>query len=306
MPGYWAGEKYTVYYCPGCQTRFADPMRVEPGIYEAIYKNATNIAGYDRYCKYAQLVKIVRRPIEYLASLEEPYSFLKQQIERIDPLKNKEILEVGCGLGYTTFAFRKAGYNVVGMDISEEAVSNARMAYGDYYVAGDVTNPGKGWLEKFDVIFLSEVIEHIPDPVEFFRSCLTLLRPGGVILSTTPDASQSPAGVCWGTDLPPVHLWWFSPKSLIEIGAQIGVEAEVFPMSDCQFVDLSGQGSYPQSTFRENWELNLSPRQLRRVKIEHWLPLSSWLFVALNKYRDYKLQKAGRNYTIISTFKKSA
>ena len=50
---------------------------------------------------------------------------------------------------------------------------------------------------------------------------IRLLNPGGRLIVTTPNRSFFDPSAFWQTDLPPVHLWWFSENSLLSIGRSL-------------------------------------------------------------------------------------
>jgi SAM-dependent methyltransferase len=77
-----------------------------------------------------------------------------------------------------------------------------------------------------------EVIEHLEEPVAVMENALRLLSPGGSIVLTTPNRSFFGYDEPWSTDLPPVHLWWFSEDSINAIAERVSCSVE--------FVDFTG------------------------------------------------------------------
>ena len=103
-------------------------------------------------------------------------------------VKGRDVLDVPCGMGWGTSFYGKAK-SVVGIDISEEAIDEAKQRYST------VGRFGVGSMEKlnfenssFDVVSCLEGIEHVP--IEIGRSFLDeasrVLRPGGVLLMSSP------------------------------------------------------------------------------------------------------------------------
>lgn len=100
---------------------------------------------------------------------------------------NKKVLDAGCGEGFFTHAIQNAGYEAVGMDISENAVAEARQIYKDMeFVCNplDVQWPFEDG--SFDVIFSTEVIEHVLGTYEMLQEMNRVLKWGGIIILTTP------------------------------------------------------------------------------------------------------------------------
>ena len=72
--------------------------------------------------------------------------------------------------------------------------------------------------DPFDVVYSSEVIEHVPDVRSFARTIARLLRPGGVLYITTPDLTHwsQPRDLHRRSGFgPPAHCVYFTPQSLI-------------------------------------------------------------------------------------------
>jgi len=99
------------------------------------------------------------------------------------------VLDVGCGNGYTCGEFLKLGCTVVGIDLSEQGISQARAAHpkGRFEIlAADDQILTKLAVAPFDLIVSTEVVEPLYDPRAYARGCFAALRPGGRFLCTTP------------------------------------------------------------------------------------------------------------------------
>ncbi len=78
--------------------------------------------------------------------------------------KGKEIVDLGCGLGYGCYMLREAGNNVVGFDKSEEAIVYANKNYPGTYTVMDVEEQK---IYGFDIGVCLEVLCHLRDPQKF-------------------------------------------------------------------------------------------------------------------------------------------
>lgn len=222
LVGYQQGIHYDIYFCGNCDASYADPLEVDENLYNIIYSKAKTLPGYDRYYRFAKDVLKVKNPLQYLAETEDTYWAIYDYVINQKITHNPSILEVGCGLGYLTYALAKSGYKSKGIDISKGAIESANSKYGNYYVCADVHTHASTSNEKFDIIILTEVIEHIPDPLGFVESLRALMSTEGRILITTPNKDKLISDeLYWDTELPPVHLWWLSKKSFENIGDKL-------------------------------------------------------------------------------------
>ena len=226
LPGYQQGRTYQIHECTVCEASFAVPHASDRKVYEHIYRNIEKVPGYNRYHGYCLRIGQEPSPLDYLSHQEESYWAV---IERLRAMRRRrdvlKVLEVGCGLGYFTYALIREGYDAIGLDVATQAVQAAIARYGNHYVCSDLQEYGKDARETFDVLILNQMIEHVPDVHGLFRSAMQLTRSGGEIIVTTPSKSYAP-GEIWQTELPPVHLWWFSEKSLARIGDMHGMAVE--------------------------------------------------------------------------------
>lgn len=127
----------------------------------------------------------------YYAAMERSYrGMLAHNLPRN---RNVRILDVGCGTGFLLHALRCAGYgNCQGVDVdrSQVEVAKSRSLPVDQVAADSV---GAWLLERpglFDVIFLMDVLEHVPKAgqIGLLRAIYRALRPGGRLICQVPNA----------------------------------------------------------------------------------------------------------------------
>ena len=112
-------------------------------------------------------------------------------IEERSSMKDKKVLDVGCGGGILAEALSELGANVTGIDASENTIgvakSHSRSIGSDViYIQNTIeefisSHPN----EKFDVITCLEMLEHVPSPNEIIKSCSNLLKDDGNIFFST-------------------------------------------------------------------------------------------------------------------------
>jgi SAM-dependent methyltransferase len=233
FPGYQEPQTFEIYYCQNCNTSYSLPRCDANSIYELIYQNGISVPGYHRYWKFMDEVKRVKNPLNYLAEEENTYWAVQKAVSEFARVNNNpRIVEIGNGLGYLTYSFRKAGFNIVGLDISETAVNMARQRFGDYYIAGDLFKYSVENSGLFDIVILTEVIEHVENITQFILALSKLLQPDGQIILTTPNKSFYPSDTIWVSDLPPIHLWWLSEKSMKYISNKLGMNVSFIDFAD--------------------------------------------------------------------------
>lgn len=126
--------------------------------------------------------------VTYCKFLTDPGHYEFPRFEWImNNLYGKTLLEIGCGDGGMTEYFSQKYENVVAMDVSEISLASLRERG-----IKNVTIV-KGLIEtyvpevKFDCIVMSEVIEHLRDPMDLINQVYSWLAPSGRLLITTPN-----------------------------------------------------------------------------------------------------------------------
>ncbi|ENO92852.1 bifunctional 3-demethylubiquinone-9 3-methyltransferase/ 2-octaprenyl-6-hydroxy phenol methylase [Thauera sp. 28] len=105
-------------------------------------------------------------------------------------LAGKKVLDVGCGGGILAESMSAVGADVTGIDLSEKALSVARLHLFesghkvDYRLVSAEAfadeNPA-----AFDVVTCMEMLEHVPDPASTIAACARLVKPGGHVFFST-------------------------------------------------------------------------------------------------------------------------
>jgi SAM-dependent methyltransferase len=128
--------------------------------------------------------------------------------------------EVGCGFGFgVDFAIRAKGWHGRGLDpggISRLGREALGVPIELRYLREDDEAIG-----TMDVVMGSEVLEHVPSPRRFIRTLRRMLRPGGILILTTPNADHitpaTPAGALVPLLSPGLHLILHNPHSITQL-----------------------------------------------------------------------------------------
>ena len=111
--------------------------------------------------------------------------------------KNKRALDVGCRDGYWSEELKKGGYVVSSLDI--EPLYEGALKHD---VEKGLPYPDK----SFDLLWCTEVIEHLYEPEKFFKEIERVIKPDGIAVLTTPNSNW------WFYKV--VMLWGWTPKKL--------------------------------------------------------------------------------------------
>lgn len=115
------------------------------------------------------------------------YEFAAKQVAGL------RVLDIASGEGYGTSALAKVASSVVGVDISPEAVDHATMRYRLDFRLGDAE---KIPLENasVDAVVSFETIEHVASAGRFMDEIRRVLKPGGLVVISTPNPAKYLAG----------------------------------------------------------------------------------------------------------------
>jgi 2-polyprenyl-6-hydroxyphenyl methylase/3-demethylubiquinone-9 3-methyltransferase len=98
------------------------------------------------------------------------------------------VLDLGCGNGACSAALQAQGFTVTGCDASASGIAFARQAHpGLTFFEYDVSHPLPAKeVGSYDAVISLEVVEHLLQPRQLVISAYEALRPGGVLVVSTP------------------------------------------------------------------------------------------------------------------------
>ncbi len=108
-----------------------------------------------------------------------------QWVRRYVPLEGRRILDVGCGVGMYTQAFRRYTPHVFGIEVEFDRAQEARERAAGVVQAVGETLPFAS--ASFDVVFSHEVLEHVADDRRTAAEMVRVVRPGGWIVIFVPN-----------------------------------------------------------------------------------------------------------------------
>ena len=148
--------------------------------------------------------------------------------ERLLPAHRRRLLDIGCGPGFFLATAQKRGWTSVGIEPSRQAAAHAR-SLGPEILEGFFTAEAAAKLGRFDAINLTNVLEHVPDPIAILKLAGSLLDKGGLLsvgvpndFSPTQIAARAVCDVGDWWVAPPHHLNYFDFASLSALLERLG------------------------------------------------------------------------------------
>jgi SAM-dependent methyltransferase len=152
----------------------------------------------------------------------------------------RRLLDIGCGPGFFLSTAIARGWAACGIEPSRQAAAYAR-SLGANINEGFFSAATAPALGRFDAVNLTNVLEHVPDPIRILELARDRLEPGGVLAVGVPNdfsplqvAAQNAANLEDWWVAPPHHLNYFDFESLSALLTRLGLEVRErmtsFPM----------------------------------------------------------------------------
>ncbi|MBD2164360.1 class I SAM-dependent methyltransferase [Calothrix membranacea FACHB-236] len=162
----------------------------------------------------------------FVSDMHEAYSRQLTVLENLT--KGRKIADIGCGIGVFLSIAKEHNWEVVGVEESEHGAYFADTKFNIKYSPSLDNFP----INTFDVIRISHVLEHIPEPQDFLAKINRILKPNGILMVIVPNfeplcsmfinkfrgmISEKPKLTC--SVYPDMHVLGFSTKSLSNIAS---------------------------------------------------------------------------------------
>ncbi len=187
-----------IYVCVECGHGMS-PLDVDPGVVAEWYAEA----------------KLV---LMFLAGERARRLTARAVLRRMASLRHVpgSLLDVGAGPGIFVSEAARAGWQAYGLEPAAWAVHHGRDAFNVSMIKGDLLSPLDLPGKPFNVVTMFDVVEHAAEPLTLLRSAATVLRPGGLLVLTTPRFDSLLARILgrhWYCIFP-AHLQYFTSNSL--------------------------------------------------------------------------------------------
>ena len=225
---------YAVGRCVNCGFLFRNPTYTLEGL-----ERAYNSGGYVSFLTG-----------EYSRKRAQLYGYFYDLLKvdsRTQGFERKRVLDIGCGFGLLLDFLQSKGWDPYGVDFASDAITYGQKELG-------LKNISVGNLEHdsfeenyFDMVTLASVIEHLDDPVDMLARIHRVLRPGGVLLITTPNAgsfNHKQAYQRWG-GFWPNHLVFFDRGFIREALSKAGFSSIVVANDRRELDSMVRSGKIP-------------------------------------------------------------
>ena len=139
--------------------------------------------------------------------------------------KNVRVLDIGCGFGETLGYHAARGCDVYGVE-ADENIRRVADKFG-YKVHVGLFDAGLYEADSFDYVTMDQVFEHVVDPLEVLEGIARILKPGGVVVISFPNAKGWGARVFgrrWINWHAPYHVQFYSNSSLEQLANRAGLK----------------------------------------------------------------------------------
>lgn len=145
----------------------------------------------------------------------------------------RSVLDLGCGTGWTSLFLARAGYDVVGVDISTDAIEAARATAKEQrvdrveFVAADYEELRLN--RAFDYVLFYDALHHAEDEAKALEVAHAALKPGGVLFAFEPGVGHSRSdGAAHAVATYQVHEKDMPPKYIWQLGRKAGFRRRLF------------------------------------------------------------------------------
>lgn len=201
-----SGESFDILQCANCSVRFTQDI-----------PDSSGIGGYYRSEAYISHTNTRKGIVNNLYHLARRFTRVskKKLIRRTTGLSKGDLLDIGAGTGAFVHYMQGAGWNATGLEPDAEAIKNAAALF-------NITLKPSASLfelpsERFDVITLWHVLEHVHSLHDYMEQIKRLCRPDGRIFIAVPNYTSYDAKKYrgdWAAYDVPRHLYHFSPASM--------------------------------------------------------------------------------------------
>jgi 2-polyprenyl-3-methyl-5-hydroxy-6-metoxy-1,4-benzoquinol methylase len=206
--------KHQLVSCNNCGIAFLHPQLSDmelKNLYTENYYKAWGISG-DKENVTTKAMK--------MATFELRWKLIRQYASA------GKILDVGCATGYFLELAKNKNFQPFGVEFSEYSANIAQKKFGEKNIFCGTLEQAPFAPNSFDAIAMSDLIEHVRNPIVTLSKAASLLKDDGIIMIMTPN-SQSVSHYFMGkrwTHYKLEHFFYFNKKSIRYIAKKVGLD----------------------------------------------------------------------------------
>lgn len=185
---------------------------------------------------------------DYVSQFPEHYfayqfgDIMLEKLEKYFP-GGRAVLDYGCGTGFLMPHLLKRGFHVTGLDFSKKSVQfvNEKFRGNPNFFGAKSIEEILNAKERFDAIFVVEVIEHLSDAHldETMKNIKKLLSPNGIVVFTTPNNENLPLSTVYCPSCETEFHRWQHIRTWTQKSLRIYLEEQDFHIAVCGVTDFS-------------------------------------------------------------------
>ena len=237
-----------IVLCRECGLMQCRPRYTEESNYwfynSDVYREVNNPGGF-----------MVPSPEQFVVDAKGRDALRARALKGLDYAKIKTVAEIGCANGINLYGFHQDSREVFGCDFSPAMVEMGSGMGMDLRV-GSIEALGD---QKFDLIILAHVLEHMRDPIGEIAKIIPHLNEGGGLYIEVPDAKSF-----FLSSLQSAHLYYFTPKTLVHHLAPIGLR----PISQSNSSDIHFGVVFQKTDMPERVDVSGEYAELRKIIVD--------------------------------------
>ena len=169
------GDK-SILKCNNCEIEYLYPYPTEKELSE-IYSDSYAAWGIGQEDTFSKMKR-------------EKFKRLLKDISKYRT--NGKLLDIGCGPGYLMKEAKNIGFDVYGVEVGKKASDIAKKEFGDNNIYNGTLETSHFEKNYFDIIVMSDLLEHVKNPVEILKKSRELLNntTNSYIILTTPNTNS--------------------------------------------------------------------------------------------------------------------
>jgi 2-polyprenyl-3-methyl-5-hydroxy-6-metoxy-1,4-benzoquinol methylase len=214
-----------IVYCPTClHMESIHEMNLE-GLYLGEYNASTYVNSDGMLKAFNKTINLPKEKSDNFGRCSYINSFISEKYPDTS-LNLIKVLDIGSGLGVFPWFMKQLGFNISALDPDPAAVTHIRNEVQVHCYLGDFLKLNIE--EKFNIITLNKVLEHVPDPTIMLAKTSSLLIDGGYIYVELPDGECAVKDGMQREEFLIDHFHIFSASSLFLMANRAGFIVEKF------------------------------------------------------------------------------